>query len=167
MQLQSLMIMMFMLIVLPIFVLFADHTTFFIVIALLLFSASLKNLREQIKGLHADRSQSMDEDNEEIDERTEKEIRTFEKGIVVIKNLMMILFFIYCLFFSNSLWLQLITSAVILYWLRDLAVNLLDDPEDYTEAGHPLSKAVYIVVNLCTLGLVLIAAYNRFFPSGI
>lgn len=166
MQLQSLMLMMFMLIVIPVFVLFSDHTTFFIVMALLLFAASVKNIREQVKSLRANQERAAEEEYDELEDDTEKEALLLEKGIVVIKNLMMILFFLYCLFFFHALWLKLLTAAVILYWLRDLAVSLLGDTEEYTQARYMLSQAAYIFVNICTLGLVVIAGYSKLFPAG-
>ncbi|HEY9059943.1 MAG TPA: hypothetical protein VIO64_05480 [Pseudobacteroides sp.] len=123
MQLDSVIIILLLLFIFPIIILFSNPNIFFIITSIIIILSSLKKLNiilfeknpndESIENV----SDEMPDDFESISEIDYKKL---VKGIRSLWNFFVIIFFVYCIFYVNSIILKEISVILIAYRLFKL-----------------------------------------------
>ncbi len=172
MQMQGLVLALSMLILIPLFTLFSNHNIYFLISSILTLILAVNKLR-----LLAQSKENINPEKEEIDGATEHKIfnedlenilnidmKKFEKGIFFVKNLFFILFFIYCIFYIESLAMRIMIFAVIWYWTFNGASYFLrkKNQEIYENNESIEKKLLSLLFNSCTIFIIIIIAYNKF-----
>jgi hypothetical protein len=173
MQLQGLLIMLFFTIVIPIIIMSYNHNVFFILVAVILLIASLKDARNIISFLKSGNNTSDTEDSEdlsdendmieELEEMTNVNVKKFNIGIGFVKSLILLLFFVYCAIYCSNIYFRILISALLLYWLHQ-TINLVSDKFHVSLPPIPLKLQLVIslFVDLTTVVIIIIAAYNKY-----
>lgn len=162
MQLQGLMLMLFMLVIIPIMVIFSDHDIFFIIMSLILAVSSIKN----IHSILFNAGHSIPEEDEELADDLEDminvDVKKFGTGIKVAKNLLIILFFIYSFFYIGSFYLKLTTSLVILYKVYEIVNTITLSNSNPIKSKSKVRDLIAVFANLGSVALIVFAACNKF-----
>ncbi len=171
MQLQSLMILLFMLFIVPIILLFANANIFFVIFSIVLFLISLRNIHIIMFSIDRDDAEEPDDDLiQDLELLLNINIRKFGKGIKVVVDLAFILFLVYCIFYINSSWIRTMGGIIILYWCIDI-FNILDKKTEKILSELiekiKLSNTVFIFVNSITIILITIVICNKFLKGTI
>ncbi len=186
MQRNILLIMMYVLIVLPLMMLFADDNAFFVIIALIITVFSMKNLHRMILSKN-DYDPAIEEDpgafTNIMDDIPQEEAERFGILTRIICNMIIILFYIYCIFNLNSIVAKALTIVLILYWLHETFNNGMsaEDTEDAgtirqesaiagdvnvssRSAGFSIStvKVFSFIMNMGSILVILFVACNKF-----
>jgi len=112
------MVMLFILIILPIMVLFANDNVFFVIIAVIMLVFSIKNLHRLIlKHGQLDEDEDLSVLSEYSEDMSEIDMKKFGLIAKTTKNLIIMLFYIYCIFQLKSLAAKAFLILIILYWL--------------------------------------------------
>jgi hypothetical protein len=123
MQSQSLILILFILIIAPILIISSNHNLFFALVAFAMFIASLRSITKALSGSQDDLSEDDEAEREEFEDMIGLDAQKFGVGAKVVKNLVVILFYIYCLFFIRHTWLKMIDLLLIC----SLSVNIKED----------------------------------------
>lgn len=172
MQLQGLMIMLFFTIAIPIIIMSANHNVFFILIALVLFIVSVRDIRNILMFMKDFKSQGdyVVEDDmsdereivEELEDMTNINIRKFSIGISLAKSLIIILFFVYCSFYVEGLMLKALISSLILYRIY-LITNLLFPKSIVTQEKPPMILYITkIAYDMISVAIIVASLYLRY-----
>lgn len=166
MQLEGLLLVLVMLVLIPVFALSSNDTVFFIVVALILFFSSIKSIGDNLLNINYEESEKSSELIDEIEDQVNIDLNKFARGLKVIRNLITILFFVYCTFYISSLWQKSVSILIILFWARELFCTLSSDSTNISEDYHPKSiklRFVFVIISLCSIILISITAYNKFY----
>lgn len=117
MPLQGLMLILFMIIIVPSLIIFANHEIFFILISIILFYTSLRNIYKKITNFNSLSSETNDEISDEFEQISNVNVKKFKDGISVSKNLIIILFFIYCSFIVSSFLIKILIALILTFRL--------------------------------------------------
>jgi hypothetical protein len=162
MQSQRLIFFIFMLIAFPIIILFTNHNLFFIVVALVLFLTSAIKLNKTLQSSSNSHSEIEGEPNKEFEDLINIDFKTFGKGIKLVKNLIIILFFIYSIFYFDSLLLKVLTSIVILYRISDI-IGRFSDNDYYSFQNLFSDKKIFVlIINILSILIIMVTVYNKF-----
>lgn len=164
MQLQGLMFMLFLLLILPILALSTNHFIFFAVMAVILMVSSIKNIYNRF--FETDSG----EDDEDIEDETEEEfedllnlnMKKFGTGIHVVKDLFLILFFVYCSFYLSSILLKIPAALLILIQIHHIR-NRLKQKEAGKKEVSPADRNLAVVSGILSLILIGFTACNLLF----
>jgi hypothetical protein len=167
MQSNGFSLMIFIFLVLPVIILFSNHDIFFVIIALILIISSIKNLYQTII-----KPPDIKSDDESIfeDYGEDEDLSSEGLGIStrIVKNLIVILFYIYCTFFIYSIIFRAVVLAIILYWLHD-TINSPAKPADDTDISAPPIKtntnaqgALTFFVNVGSILMIIFVTCNKF-----
>lgn len=128
MQRQGIFIFFFIFFILPVIIVFSNHDAFFIVMSLILFITSLRNIHMKIfKSKNSEEPESTELLEQEIEDNINIDIRKLSLGSKISKSLFAILFFMYSSFYIPALWLKMLNTLVILYWFHVIASNLAQE----------------------------------------
>ncbi|MCX7922737.1 MAG: hypothetical protein N3B21_12125 [Clostridia bacterium] len=166
MQLQSLMMILFMMVIIPVMMLFSNHNLFFVVLAAVLFFSSLRNLTAKVFSVTGAPDDSDDSLYQELEDMVNIDVHKFGKGAKVAKDLIIIVFFTYCIFYIDSFFLKLLTLVAILYWIRSIVINIsvrLDT--SIHDSIVKINKLFYIFINVATMILIVLVSWNKFVNS--
>jgi hypothetical protein len=169
MHLQSLMMMLFILFIVPIVILFTNPNIFFVIIALVLVFISLRNIHTVLFNIYDDQDNEPDEELiEDLELSLNIDMRKFGKGIRVVIDLIFILFFVYSVFFINSVWIKALFGIIIFYWCTDI-ILILGKRHKITEILLATRRVSTIIVltNSITIILITIAICNKFLMGKI
>ncbi len=169
MHLQSLMIMLFILFIVPIVILFTNPNIFFVIIALVLVFISLRNIHTVLFNIYDDQDNEPDEELiEDLELSLNIDMRKFGKGIRVVIDLIFILFFVYSVFFINSVWIKALFGIIIFYWCTDI-ILILGKRHKITEILLTTRRVSTMIVltNSITIILITIAICNKFLMGKI
>jgi hypothetical protein len=167
MQSNGFSLMIFIFLALPVIILFSNHDIFFIIIALILIISSIKNLYQTII-----KPPDIQSENESIfeDYGEDEDLSSEGMGISarIVKNLVVILFYIYCTFFIYSIAFRAVVLIIILYWLHD-TINSPARPTDSTDISTPPIKtntsvqgALSFFVNIGSILMIIFVTCNKF-----
>lgn len=162
MQLESMLMFLLMLIVIPILAISANDTAFFIIFAAVLAIAALKSIYNALFDTEIEPEENGNEIIDDIEEQIDLDMRRLGTGFNVVKGLIIVLFFVYCTFYLNFIWLKVLSSLVILYWLVSIKDNLTSDTEEDAPKRNIFSRALFIIVNISSLVIISFSAYNKF-----
>lgn len=162
MQLESMLMFLLMLIVIPILAISANDTAFFIIFAAVLAIAALKSIYNALFDTEIEPEENGNEIIDDIEEQIDLDMRRLGTGFNVVKGLIIVLFFVYCTFYLNFIWLKVLSSLVILYWLVSIKDNLTSDTQEDAPKRNIFSRALFIIVNISSLVIISFSAYNKF-----
>lgn len=154
--------MFFMLIIAPIMMLFTNHNIFFIVIGFILWVASLKNIHTILFKSKKSSIQVEKSDVNDLESVIDIDLKKFGTGTKVVKNLMIILFLVYCSFFVNAFILKALTTAIIIYRIHIVLKSILNPKSILSVKNSNLKSLLLILVNLTTIILIAIVTCNKF-----
>lgn len=166
MQFEGLFFALIMIFILPVVIISANHNAFFVVIGLVLCIHSLKSMNTIVgKNIKLNIKQNK-ELISELEEVINLDFKKFGKGVKIVRNLIILLFILYCFFYIQSDFLMLISVAIVLYWVRD-CFQVLDDSKKITNyyINNIYSfyiKAFSFLIHLGTLVLILNVAMIKF-----
>lgn len=163
MQLQSLLILLFILFIVPMVILFTNPNIFFIIVSIILLIISLRSIHIIIFNINENREEPDDELIEDLEMALNIDVRKFGTGIRVVIDLIFILFFIYCFFYINSNWLKAVCCAIILYWYTDI-LKIIGKVSKKQKTI--LRNLLMVLVHSITIILITIVTCNKFM-SGI
>lgn len=166
MPLQSLFIIFVFIIILPIIILTSHDEVFFIVLSFILFIASIRNLYGLI--LYSNLPSDSDEEDEDFDELEEFlgfDLEKLTKGLVLVKNLSIILYLSYCSFYISNNYVKLLVLSIALYWIYDIIMYINDN---YSIVNNKfLSNLSFFVVNICTIFIIVLTTFVKYFGKGL
>lgn len=172
MQLQGLMMMLFFTIVIPLIIISTNHNIFFILMALVLFVASLKDIQNSFSYFKGSRHKPTAFENddasdekeviEELEGLTNVNIKKFSKGIGFVKNLIIILFFLYSSIYLDGLVYKSIISVIILYRIF-LAKSIIATKDGKIEFGTSIiPNCARIICTFLSIFIIISSAYTIF-----
>ncbi len=164
MQLQGMLFILLMLIIVPILVISSNDTAFFIIFALIMVIASFKSINNNLFNNEDDSDDSNIEFLEEIEEQLNIDINKFGAGLKVVKDLAVIIFFIYCNFYLNTIWLKVILTLLILYWVTDLksVIHSMKESLDVDSKSTIKTRFISLIMNLSCLLIIAVTTFNKF-----
>lgn len=165
MQLRGLMFLLLITIVIPITILLPSHNVFFMVVALLLIIDSARKIYVELngEGFYFEEDDDIEEELEEFEELYEIDIKKFDEGIKVARNLVIILFYLYCSFFVTSFLLKVIVSGIMVYWTRETLRSIRN--KLVIPGGKVLNafrKMLVVGMNLFSIIFIAVVAYNKY-----
>lgn len=166
MQLQGIMLLFIMLIMLPIVMLSANHNVFFVIVAIVLFISSIKNIFNLFFNREIELNKEDEELLEDIEITSDIDIRKFGSGLKVVTDLVIILFFLYCAFYMSVLWLKALIAFSILFRVIQIKYNVCENnlDTDFYELSV-INKIFYTFSNLCTLFIIITTVYLKFLKA--
>jgi hypothetical protein len=160
--------MFFTLIVLPAIVLFSNQDIFFVMVAIFLLVTSIKNLYQAVISPADIRQNEFEDIFEDYNEDEDLNPENITVNTKIVKNLIIILFYIYCTFFIYSFIFKAFVYAIILYWLYDTinpspktaeAGSLVSDP---IKPNSNLRNILSFFVNTGTIIMIVFVTCNKF-----
>ncbi len=162
MQSQSLFLILFILIVAPILIISSNHNLFFGLVAFILFIAALRAILKTLSGSKEDVSDEDQSEKEELEDMIGLDAQKFGIGAKVVKNLIIILFYIYSLFFMHHMWLKAITLLLISSTCINIKRDLTEPAQSGTVKNQSRLYSVYtLVVSIFTLLVLALVTYNK------
>lgn len=163
MQLRALILMLIMLILVPMVILSANHNVFFIITGLLLLILSMRNIHNYLFKVISEPDETEDELESELKESMDFDVKKFGAGTKVVKNLIIILFFLYCTFYINQLIFKMLLAFIIVYWIRDIMSNVVLKRAGDKEYGvNAVSGLFHLTTNIGTIILIILVAMAKF-----
>lgn len=164
MQLQGFLLMLFIFLIAPIFLISTNHNVFFVLVAFILFFHSFRTIIGLFLGTQENPDTSEeDETKEDLEEIFNFDIKKFGVGAKVVKNLIFVLFFIYCLFYLKHFWLKILVAAIICSWSLNIMNSITDNESVEIHHGIISLKGLYIFsINAATLVVLAMVSYNKF-----
>jgi len=165
MQLQGLLFILFMMIAIPLTLLITDHNTFFVIIAIIIFTNNIKNISNIIFDniQHIFINNEENEDLNEIEEIINLDVKKIGKGARVVKVLVVILFFIYCIFYIKLFWMKSICVLLITYWSYSLFNTFKVDEHIRIEYKTRIENFFSISIDLLSIIIILSVIYKKFY----
>lgn len=163
MQPQGFTLLLFILLGLPVFLLTSDHNIFFVILSVFLLFTSIQRLTGVFFPAQAASSESDEGTTEELEESLHINIRRFNVGLGVAKNLIVLLFLLYCTFFIHHMIAIVLISAVIAFRIFDTMKLLL--PRLYSSEHiwiRRLSLLYALLMDLSMVALIIFVAWNKF-----
>ncbi|WP_010246620.1 hypothetical protein [Acetivibrio cellulolyticus] len=166
MQLEGILFLLIILII-PIISIFSNDTAFFIILSLVLSFLSAKNILSTFFHIVSGDDDETKELLEEIEETIDLDFQKIEKGLKISKALVIILFFIYSTFFMDLFIFKIVTSFIIVYWLRYIVDTIKSKTEDEKVSSDSQSpffeQALSLLINILSLVTIVVTALNKFF----
>jgi flagellar biosynthesis/type III secretory pathway M-ring protein FliF/YscJ len=162
MQSQSLFLILFILIIAPILIISSNHNLFFGLVAFVLFIAALRAIYKTLSGSKQETSEEEQSEKEELEDMIGLDAQKFGIGAKVVKNLIVILFYIYSLFYMQHIWLK----AIALLLIGSTCINIKRDLTEPAQAGTISNQSrlysVYtLAANIFTLLVLALVTYNK------
>lgn len=162
MQLQGLMLILFMSIAIPVMILFANHNLFYILMAIILLIISIRSIHNLLFKGSQEKQDSNDELLSELEDLIDIDIKKFGVGTKVVKHLTAILFFIYCDFYTNLVYVKFLIALIILYWLTGIFCAIFKNVFTDRWKAKWLKEAFVMFINISTIALIMLVTCNKF-----
>lgn len=168
MQSQSRIFALFMLVAIPLMFILSDHDIFFISAGIFLLVTSIKNtslasLRKRKREIYI----YDEEEIEELEEETNLNIRKISTGTKVVKSLTIILFVLYCTFYTTYLFFDILASFICIYYINDIVMYIKRYRLKNALQISRLKNIAFLCVNIATVLLILAAVFNKFIKNSI
>ncbi|NJD01737.1 MAG: hypothetical protein FIA99_03880 [Ruminiclostridium sp.] len=164
MQLQGLIFMLFILLIIPVMVLSTNHYIFFAVMAVIIIVSSIRNI--YLRFLDADSRKDVDDLDDEAEEEFEDllnlDMKKFGNGIHIVKNLFLILFFVYCSFYLRSIFLKINAALLILIQIYHIKSVISKNSFNKKDASLP-DRNVAMISGILSLLLIAFTTFNLLF----
>lgn len=164
MQLQSFLAMLFIFVVLPVFILFSNHTIFFIVMSLVLLVDSLKSIYFSVTGKNQIRTDISEEDEEFINNLktdTGFDLKWFSTCVMVARYSIAILFYIYCSYSVKNIFLNILISIVIIYWVNKIIVSIKGNNNSKINIPSWFEKIISFTANTSSAFIIAIVTFIK------
>lgn len=164
MPLQGLMLILFMIIIIPILLIFSNHNVFFILISLILLYTSLKNIYFKVFNSGLAASDSEEDLSEELEQTMNVNVKKFKDGILVAKNLIIILFLAYCTFFISDFLLKILIALILTFRFTDIYKLFRKDKNlEPTSALIQKVKNVFsLFIDIITVTIIIIVSISKY-----
>lgn len=165
MQIQMLFVAMLMLIAVPVMLLFSNHNVFFILLSIILFVSSFKKISDfLILDKDAKHNSFSDEELfEEIEEALNIDVARFYMGLNFIKDLIIIMFFIYCFSFMISIFAKSFIVLNIIFYVCHILINSQNNAKFLK---HFIKKYIFdispIFMNFNTLLIIVFSVNEKY-----
>ncbi len=159
MQLQSFLAMLFIFVVLPVFLLFSNHTIFYAAMSLVLLVDSLKSVYFSLSGRKQITPDLNEDDREFIDNlktTTGFDLKWFNTCTKIARYLIAILFYIYCSFHTKNIFINILISIVILYWVHRIIDSLKEEKNLKTILPFYIERIINLVANISSAFVIAI-----------
>lgn len=152
------MLVLFLLAVVPIMAISANHEVFFIIMSLLLMVMSVKNIRSIRSGNGGSQDDSEDELELDVEEMLDLDVKKFGTGVNIAKNLFIILFLVYCTVYLNSMVFKALSVIAVL-----LQLFFIFDTLKHQEEGHDQSlyKLQFMASNILNIAIIIFTVLNK------
>lgn len=164
MQLQSFLAMLFIFVVLPVFILFSNHTIFYIVMSLVLLVDSLKSIYFSVTGKNQARTSISEEDEEFINNLkidTGFDLKWFSTCVMIARYLIAILFYIYCSYSVKNIFLNILISIVIIYWVYKIIRSIKESNNSKINIPSWFEKTISFTANTSSAFIIAIVAFIK------
>jgi NADH:ubiquinone oxidoreductase subunit K len=168
MQLQGLMLILLLFLIIPIITVFANHNVFFIVISFSLLINAINSTLSLFLKASGEAEESVDgvsvEIIEELEEMTNIDIKKFDTGITVSKNLIVILFLFYCSVFVYTTILKAIIAFLVVISIRNIIQRLIlkSDLSLQKSTQNFKQKMIILTSNIGAMILIVFVIINKF-----
>ncbi|MCX7712031.1 MAG: hypothetical protein N2484_19480 [Clostridia bacterium] len=160
MQLQGLMMMLLMMVIIPLMILTSNHEVFFIILSLVLLFSSLRNLYELFARPEEEIESEEEADSEELEDFFGIDVRKLETGLSMVKNMMIILYLIYCSFYVHYFWIKIFIFSLAFYWIYDIILSV-QNRERSTEVNLAVTVKLSFVY-LSTISIIILTALSKY-----
>jgi len=161
MSIESMLMLILTLILIPVLLVASNDTLFFIVSGVILVFAALKSLYNILFGTDMEFDESEPGVLDEIEDLISFDLNKFRVLYNNAKSILVIVFFVYCTFYLNQLWLKFLCVFVIIYWLGSIIHNLKFDENQ--EFKYTVPQLLVFLVDLSSIILISFSAYHKFF----
>jgi hypothetical protein len=161
MSIESMLMFILTLILVPVLLIASNDTLFFMVLGVILVFAALKSLHSILFGTDMELDESEPGILDEIEDLISFDLNRFRVLYKNAKSILVIVFFVYCTFYLNPLWLKFLCAFVIVYWLGSIKHNLKIDINQ--EFKDTVPKLLVFLVDMSSLILISFSAYYKFF----
>lgn len=164
MQVKSFLMMLFVFFVLPLFYIFTNHLAFFIIMAIVLFITSL---RQVYVALCVNKKVSSGFEQEDLDfiESVESssgfDLKLLDTGTRVVRYLAAILFYIYCALQSMHISLIVIISALIIYWVYRIKSAINENNNIFADIPFIIERVINFTAGSFSLFVITFITYFR------
>jgi hypothetical protein len=162
---QGLFLMIFMLVVFPAVIIFSNHNAFFVIVGFIVLILSFKNIN---MGLFYTKKEDIEDIDDELIEDLELigevDVKKFGIGFILIRNIIFIIFLVYCSFFLISFYLKMLTAAVIILWIRDTlkTFNLKDENMNIGPELSIWDRILLVLSGAGTTAVIVLTTCNKF-----
>lgn len=162
MQMYGFLILLLMVVLFPVIILSSNHNLFFVLMAIIIFFSSLKNLHTYF----FPKSAELFEDNGDFENEShfmpDVDYKRIEFGVFLMKHMTKILFFSYCIFFLDRVWVKALVFLLIFYLLYSIFVHR---KEIHNQGKSVILKVVNILADLTNIVVILIVTISKFFKA--
>jgi len=164
MQLQGLMFMLFILLIIPVMALSTNHFIFFAIMAIILIITSIKSIYARF--FHIDSREEDDDSDEEAEEEFEDllklDMKKFGTGIYIVKDLFIILFYVYCSFYLKSIILKIDAALLILIQIHHIK-SVLNRKDPKKIEVNLSDRNLAMISGVLSLLLIVCTSFNLIF----
>lgn len=161
MQLEGFLFLIFFLIVFPLMVLFTNHNVYFILVSLALLIISFRNIYDLFsKSSLYDKVLNDDTDN--VDDLYGIDIDRIEFAIFIAKKLFVILFALYCMILSYTLFQKAIAIFISIHAVRQIVIMIINTKNEEENSDNYFEKCMDFLASVGTIVLIVMVAYNKF-----
>lgn len=165
MQLQGFILMIFTFVIVPVFILFSNHNMFFIVMALVLLFSIFRTLYIVFSGYKKGIPKISKEDQdlmEEFELSMDYDFRRLDTGFRVAKYAISILFYLYCSFYVDHIFIKILISFIIVYWVYYIINTIkINDIFRLAFSQKKYQRVLAAIINSAAAIVIVIAAYNK------
>ena len=164
MPLQGLMLFLFMIITIPILIIFANQNVFFILISAILFYTSLRNIYKKVFPFKNPPTEPEDDVSEEFEQTMNVNVKKFKDGISVSKDLIIMLFFIYCTFIVSNFLINIIIALILTFRLSNVfnSINTKEIVKNHFLIAR-LKAVLPIFIDILTTIIIILISMEKYF----
>ncbi|RCX16099.1 hypothetical protein DFR58_11281 [Anaerobacterium chartisolvens] len=165
---QKFMLVLFLLVVLPLVIIFANHDVFFTFVSIIIVADSFKFIAFIFLGNANDPEENKASDKNNMSEKRDLsdndslDFKRFDIGIHITRNLIVILFYIYCSLYINLFILKILTALIILYLIYGINVIIASRSLISFKKNVKLDTAAKFAVRIISIFIIAAVAYNKF-----
>ncbi len=165
---QKFMLVLFLLVVLPLVIIFANHDAFFTFVSIIIIADSLKFIGFIFSGHAHIPEENKNPDKNDMSEKpdrnddTSSDFKRLDIGIHVARNLIVILFYVYCSLYISLFVLKILTALIILYLIHGINIIIASRSLTSFKKNVKLEVAAKFVVRIISIFIIAAVAYNKF-----
>ncbi|MDP4182351.1 MAG: hypothetical protein Q8942_14835 [Bacillota bacterium] len=163
MQSEGLIFIFFLLFIIPIIILFANPNVFLAILSVFVLLSSIKNINGVLFGEKNSSEIFEEEIEEEFEDLPDIDLKKLLTGIKVVGNIIVVLFFSFCMFFVKNIIFKEISILIISYRIIHL-INMLGI--FYVYDSFPVLKKFkgtgLLVLNSFSIIIITVVCCNKF-----
>ncbi|MDP4091906.1 MAG: hypothetical protein Q8920_00930 [Bacillota bacterium] len=155
--------MLFILIIAPLLLISANHNVFFVLVAIVLFINSIRCILKLFIGTSKNQNEIEDEGMDDLEDMLSVDIKRFGTGTKVVRNLIAVLFFIYCIYYIHAYIFKIMTTFIITSWIITIIKDLSGDEKTSQMKFTTVLKSIYLfVIHASSILLISLVALSKF-----